>query len=98
MLEGLGWSQQGCRRVLTLTAVGLLWLSLPATLYLGLWPLAAAATVLVLALEACAAFRLRQIVRRRFSIEGNACEDCLVSALLTPCATAQMLRHLHVSP
>jgi Cys-rich protein (TIGR01571 family) len=66
--------------------------------YLGAYPVAGAALLLLCALEAVAACRLRGVVRRRFNIDGSACEDGVLSCLFTSCVAAQMLRHLRTTP
>jgi len=97
VMHALGWHPSSCRRLLALAALGLLWAAIPAALLLGLYPVAGAALLIILAVEALAACRLRQVVRRRFNIDGSACQDGLLSALFTSCVTAQMLRHLRTT-
>lgn len=88
-----------CHQLLAFTTIALLWLSIPAAVYLGAYyPVAGAALLLLCALEATAACRLRGVVRRRFNIDGSACEDGVLSCLFTSCVAAQMLRHLRTTP
>lgn len=82
------------QRLVLLLLVSLLWLSLPFTLYLHLYPLSLAAVLAVWVIEAAVAFHLRRVVRRRYSIEGSEGGDCLVSFSMPACVTAQILRHL----
>ena len=96
MERAIGYSPGTCRQFLTL-AVALLWLSVPAAIYLRAYPVAGAALLLVCAIEAAATCRLRGAVRRRFNIDGSACQDGVLSCLFTSCVAAQMLRHLHTS-
>jgi len=82
------------QRLFLLLLVSCLWLSLPLTLYLHLYPLSLAAVLAVWVIEATVAFHLRRVVRRRYSIEGSEGGDCLMSFCFPACVTAQILRHL----
>jgi Cys-rich protein (TIGR01571 family) len=94
VIQALGFSPSFCQSFSMLFTVGSLWLAVGATLMFGLYPFAAAAFAMILLLESYVAFRLRTVVRRRYNIEGNACQDCLLSTMATSCVTAQILRHL----
>jgi len=87
-------SHTATRRLVLLLTVSLLWLTLPFTLYLKLYPLSLAAVCAVWVIEAAVACHLRRLVRRRYSIDGSEGGDCVISFCMPVCVTAQILRHL----